>query len=110
MKPQGKSGDKPEDSPEARRRAIELLQGHHDFPCSFSLSVIARTDDAVEEALLAAAAAGLGQPLGKDAHHRKPSTHGKYVSHRLRVPCGSAEAVLDLFARLRAVEGVITIL
>lgn len=101
---------KPEESPEARRRAIELLEANHGFPCSFSLSVIARTDDAVEAALLAAAAVGLGQPLGKDAHHRKPSTHGKYVSHRLNIPCQSAEAVLDLFARLRAVDGVITIL
>lgn len=101
---------KPEESPEARRRAIELLEANHGFPCSFSLSVIARTDDAVETALLAAAAAGLPQPLGKDAHHRHPSAHGKYVSHRLNIPCQSAEAVLDLFARLRAVDGVITIL
>jgi putative lipoic acid-binding regulatory protein len=101
---------KPEESPEARRRAIELLEANHGFPCSFSLSVIARTDEAVEAALLAAAAVGLGQALAKDAHHRKPSTHGKYVSHRLNIPCESAEAVLDLFARLRAVDGVITIL
>ena len=41
---------KPEESPEARRRAIELLEANHGFPCSFSLSVIARTDDAVEAA------------------------------------------------------------
>ena len=101
---------KPEDSPEARRRAIELLEANHAFPCQFSLSVIARSDDAVEAALLAAAAAELGQPLGEHAHERRPSTHGKYVSHRLNVPCVSAEAVLDLFARLRAGDGVITIL
>ncbi len=98
------------DSPEARRRAIDLLEANHAFPCSFSLSVIARSDDAVEAALLAAAAVGLGERLGGDAHHRKPSAHGKYVSHRLSVPCQTAEAVLDLFARLRAVDGVITIL
>jgi putative lipoic acid-binding regulatory protein len=100
------------DSPEARRRAIELLEANHVFPGSFSLSVIARTDDAVEAAVLAAAAAavGLDGPLAKDAHERRPSAHGKYVSHRLRVPCASAEAVLALYARLRAVDGVITIL
>jgi putative lipoic acid-binding regulatory protein len=101
---------KPEDSPEAKRRAIELLEANHGFPCSFSLSVIARSDDAVEAALLAAAAAGLAQPLAKEAHRRKPSAHGKYVSHRLSIPCDSADAVLELFARLRAVDGVITIL
>ena len=47
---------------------------------------------------------------GEGAHERQPSAHGKYVSHRLNVPCASAEAVLALFARLRAVDGVITIL
>jgi putative lipoic acid-binding regulatory protein len=98
------------DSPEARRRAIELLEANHGFPGTFSLSVIARGDDAVEAAVLAAAAVGLEEPLGEGAHQRRPSTHGKYVSHRLTVPVASAEAVLDLYARLRAVEGVITIL
>ena len=100
----------PGDSPEARKRAIELLEANHSFPGDFSLSVIARSDDAVEAAVLAAAAAGLGRPLAADAHERHPSAHGKYVSHRLKVPCASAEEVLVLFARLRAVDGVVTIL
>lgn len=100
----------PGDSPEARRRAIDLLEANHVFPGDFSISVIARSDAAVEAAVLAAAAVGLGGPLASDAHERHPSAHGKYVSHRLRVPCASAEAVLVLYARLRAVEGVITIL
>ena len=100
------------DSPEARRRAIELLEANHDFPGDFTVSVIARNDDVVSEAVLAAAAAaaGLGEPLGAGAHERHPSAHGKYVSHRIKVPCASAEAVLVLYARLRAVDGVITIL
>ena len=96
------------DSPEARRRGIELLEANHAFPCNFSLSVIARKDDAVEAAVLAAAV-GLDAPLGEGAHERRPSANGKYVSHRLNVPCASAEAVLALYARLRAVDGVITI-
>jgi len=98
------------DSPEARRRAIELLEANHDFPGDFTVSVIARNDDVVAEAVLAATAAGLNEPLGDAAHERHPSAHGKYVSHRLKGPCASAEAVLVLYARLRAVEGVITIL
>jgi putative lipoic acid-binding regulatory protein len=72
--------------------------------------VIARNDDQTAAAVLAAAAEGLGAPLGSEAHERHPSSHGKYVSHRLKVPCASAEAVLGLYARLRAVDGVITIL
>lgn len=98
------------DGPEARRRAIDLLEAHHDFPGAFSFSVITRKDDAVEAAVLAAVAAEIGQPVGADAHVRHPSAHGKYVSHRFNVPCASAEAVLALYARLRAVAGVITIL
>ena len=100
----------PPDSPEARRRAIQLLEAEHDFPGDFSVSVIARNDEEVAAAVLAAAADGLGTPLGDGAHERHPSAHGKYVSHRLKVPCASAEAVLGLYARLRAVDGVITIL
>ena len=96
------------DSPEARRRGIELLEANHVFPCSFSLSVIARKDDTVEAAVLAAAV-GLDAPLGEGAHVRRPSANGKYISHRLNVPCANAEAVLALYARLRAVDGVITI-
>lgn len=100
------------DSPEARRRAIELLEANHAFPGDFTVSVIARNDEVVADAVLAAAtaAAGLDGPLSAGAHERHPSAHGKYVSHRLKVPCASAEAVLVLYARLRAVDGVITIL
>src|SRR5262245_54146360 len=98
------------DSAEARRRAIELLEASHVFPGTFSLSVIARSDEIVEAAVLAAAAVGLDGPLAVDAHERRPSEHGKYVSHRLQVPVASAEDVLALYARLRAVDGVISIL
>ena len=98
------------DDPEARRRSIELLEANHAFPEKFALTVIARNDESVAAAVLAAAAEGLDAPLGEGAHERHPSAHGKYVSHRLKVPCASAEAVLVLFARLRAVDGVITIL
>jgi len=98
------------DSPEARQRAVELLEANHVFPCSISVSVIARNDEEVAARILAAANAALDQPLAQDAHERHPSAQGKYVSHRLNVPCASAAAVLDLFARLRAVDGVITVL
>jgi putative lipoic acid-binding regulatory protein len=98
------------DSPEARRRAIELLEANHTFPGDISVSVIARNDDEVAARVLAAANAALAEPLPETAHERHPSAQGKYVSHRLNIPCASAEAVLDLFARLRAVDGVITVL
>jgi putative lipoic acid-binding regulatory protein len=96
--------------PAARQRAIDLLEANHQFPGPFSLSVIARNDEAVTAAVLAAASVGVDPAQVTDRHERKPSAGGKYVSHRLTVPAASAEAVLDLYARLRAVEGVITLL
>jgi putative lipoic acid-binding regulatory protein len=71
--------------------------------------VIARNDDEVAAAIVAAASVGLLAPLAETAHERRPSAHGKYVSHRLAVWCASAEDALALFARLQAVEGVITV-
>ena len=96
--------------PDGRRRAIELLEANHEFPGNFSLSVIARNDEAVTTAILAAASVGAEKAFEADAHERKPSAGGKYVSHRLIVSVPTADAVLDLYARLRAVDGVITAL
>jgi putative lipoic acid-binding regulatory protein len=102
-------GKTDEDSDEVRRRrALELLEANHVFPGPFFVSVIAQNDPAVERAVLAAA--GLADDRDADAHDPKESSGGKYVSHRLRVDVASAEAVLDLFARLRAVDGVIKVL
>ena len=91
-----------------RRRAIELLEANHAFPCQFFVSVIARNDAAVETAVLAAA--GGDAVLAAVTHERRSSSGGKYASHRLDVPCATAHEVLLLYARLRAVEGVITVL
>jgi putative lipoic acid-binding regulatory protein len=91
---------------EEHRRAVELLEANHTFPCEFSLSVITRDDEAVTAGVLAAA--GVGDGGGR--YERRASAQGKYVSHRLKVPCSSAEDVLRLFARLRAVPGVITMM
>jgi putative lipoic acid-binding regulatory protein len=101
----------PPDEAEARKRAVDLLEAHHVFPGEFSLSAIALGTDAVTAAILKAAS---GSPteslLSDDAHEMVPSSGGKYISHRLRVFVQSAADVLDLFARLRAVEGVVTVL
>ena len=92
-----------------RQRAIELLEANHVFPGDYSVSVIATNDDAVEQAILAAAEVP-GTPPRKPTHEVRPSAQGKYVSHRLTVRCEDAEEVLALYARLRAVTGVITVL
>jgi putative lipoic acid-binding regulatory protein len=95
------------DSPEAERlRDIELIEACYAFPGDFPLSVIARNDEAVVEAILAtAAAAG-----AISAHERRPSSGGKYVSHRLEVRVASAPDAHALRAALRSLSGVMTVL
>lgn len=98
----------PASSEADRRRAIELLEANHVFPCDFSISVIARNDEAVAEAIVAAVREVA--PLRAGGHERRESGGGKYVSHRLVVACTTAEKVLELFARVRAIDGVVTVL
>jgi putative lipoic acid-binding regulatory protein len=99
-----------EDPEVARQRAIALLEANHVFPTEYAVSVIAVNTDGVTQEIVAAVCAELEGPLPGEAHEVRPSAQGKYVSHRLAVPCANAEHVLRLYARLRAVEGVKTIL
>ena len=107
------SGGAPPDGPhhpgpdEERRQELELIEAVYEFPGDFSLSVIARNDDEVLAAVLAAAITEAGTPL---AHERQASAGGKYVSHRLRVHVASAHEAYAVRTRLRGVPGVKTVL
>ena len=94
---------------EKRARAIALLEANHAFPTDYSISVIARNDEAVQELVLGAAFAETGE-RPKDAHEILPSSGGKYVSHRLTIRCTDAEHVLRIYARLGAIDGILQIL
>ena len=95
-----------------RARAIALLEANHAFPTDYALSVIARNADDIAARVVAAAFEGVlgddGPPSG--AHEKLPSSGGKYVSHRLTIRVEDAEHVLRVYARLSAIEGVLTIL
>lgn len=95
---------------EERDRAIALLEAAHQFPTEYELSVIAQSDEEVFAAVSAAVNHGLAAPLGAGAYEAVPSKGGKYTSHRFRVPCARPEDVLALYARLRAIKGVMTLL
>jgi putative lipoic acid-binding regulatory protein len=98
------------DDAEARARSIALLEANHAFPTDYTVSVIARNAEEIAALVAEAAFADALAARGDDAHEMRPSSGGKYVSHRLRVPCADAEQVLRLYARLRAIDGVLTIL
>jgi putative lipoic acid-binding regulatory protein len=95
---------------EKEKRTIELLEANHAFPGDFPLTVIALNSDAVTAALLLSIEQDLAEPLPAEARESRLSSGGKYASHRLRVPCAVAADVIRLYARVRLVEGVVTVL
>jgi putative lipoic acid-binding regulatory protein len=96
-------------STEERARSIALLEANHAFPTDYELSVIARNAEEIA-ALVAAAAFEDAAEEAPRTHEMRPSSGGKYVSHRLTIRCADAEHVLRIYARLRAIDGVLTIL
>jgi putative lipoic acid-binding regulatory protein len=93
-----------------RARAIALLESNHVFPTEYSFSVIARNADEIAALIVEAAFEDAAEERPPSAHEVRPSSGGKYVSHRLSVRVEDAGHVLRIYARLRTVEGVITIL
>lgn len=98
-------GDGPRADPEAAR-ALALLEATHQFPCAYDLTVIAFNQEVTTAALRGAVVVD-GDPV---AHQMVESRAGKYLSHRFSVRVSAAAEVLEIFARVRQVEGVVTIL
>jgi putative lipoic acid-binding regulatory protein len=48
--------------------------------------------------------------LAEAARETRSSSGGKYLSHRIRVPCTTAADVIRLYARIKRVQGVVTVL
>jgi putative lipoic acid-binding regulatory protein len=92
--------------PTAEERARALIEATHQFPCEYALTVIAFNSHTVTTALKGAVASG------RDSidHQVRESSAGKYLSHRFSVSVNGAHAVLELYAVVRAIEGVVTIL
>ena len=97
-------------SDDPRARAIALLEATHQFPVDYLVSVITVTEETVVVQVRAAVEVGLEAPLDEGAYQTVLSGGGRYASHRFTVRCASAEAVLDLYERLRKIEGVKSIL
>lgn len=86
-----------------REETLELLRSQHDFPGPFDYRIV--LDPAAREPLLLAAREAL--PEGSfEVLGSKTSSRGTYISLHLRARVGSAEDVLRIYAALRGVEGV----
>ncbi len=99
----------------ARARALALLEATHEFPCHYAVTVIAFNIETVTHAIRGAArpatdATGSAESSEAAAHEIRASREGKYLSHRFAVHVKGADEVLELYARLKSLEGVVTIL
>jgi putative lipoic acid-binding regulatory protein len=95
-------------SPEQERLDdLEMIEACYAFPGDFPLAVIARNEQVVVDAVIAAVT-DEGRELR--SHQRQESSGGKYISHRLEVRVGSAIEAHGLRARIRAIDGVKTVL
>ena len=92
------------------KRSLELLEANHAFPGEYPLSVIALNKAEVTAAIRRSIEEGTGTPLPEGAGESRLSSGGKYISHRISVHCREAADVLRLYARLRGVDGVVTVL
>ena len=98
------------DAPEAARaRSLELLEATHQFPCHYQLTVIAFNREPVTEAVRGVVPVPGDEGMIVD-HKTTASGGGKYLSHRFLVKVGTAIEVLELYARVRTIDGVVMIL
>jgi putative lipoic acid-binding regulatory protein len=88
----------------------DLLNSTHDFPGPYPLTVITITDDAVVAGLRTALEVGRDEPIAAGAWRTRQSAGGRYTSHRVTLVVASADDVLDLYARVRTLRGVVTVL
>jgi putative lipoic acid-binding regulatory protein len=113
----GQGQDEEDAEAAARARAVDLLEATHEFPCHYAVTVIAFNRAVVTEAIIRAATFGAGmqgdeegEVVGDSGYQARASREGKYLSHRFAVRVSHAREVLELYARLRSVEGVVTLL
>lgn len=93
----------PEDD---RARALALLEATHQFPCQYALTVIAFNSAPVTTAVKSAVSEGDAD----HSHQAIESKAGKYLSHRFAVQVTDASHVLAIYARVRSVDGVVTVM
>lgn len=83
-----------------REFSIDLLNSRHDFPCEFMLKVIGKDQDDFVQRVLDAVG-------GEPAYKTRATPNGKHIAITMEPIVESAEQVLELYARIQTVEGVV---
>lgn len=90
-----------------RAAALKLLESTHTFPSDHLFRVIVRDEAEEVERILGSLAALAGLASWDGRLERAPSSRGTYVSLRVSLPCAAAEHVLDVYAHLATLPGVV---
>jgi hypothetical protein len=89
----------------SHEKMIALLEEHHAFPGPYSFRFIIRPE--ARAAVIAAATAAV--PLARCVDLKdRPSREGRFLTVEIELHLEAAREVLDVYAAVKAVEGVLT--
>ena len=88
--------------------ALKLLEEHHQFPGPYTFKVIGLWEDKFVSAVKKAAV-GVLEKAEDCKLSTRPSSKGRYVSISLDTIMRDSAQVLDMYAALRRVEGVVVL-
>ncbi|MFH1061001.1 MAG: DUF493 domain-containing protein [Pseudomonadota bacterium] len=100
----------PPAEPALSAEALALLERFHHFPGEYMFKIIGFGGAEFTAAVSDAAAAVLG-PLGGPGRRvgSRPSSGGRYTAVTLEVEVSGARQVLDIYAALKQVQGVVVL-
>ena len=91
--------------PPDRASALELLRSQHTFPGRYVFRVVVQPS--ASASIVTAVAAALASNGVVDHVEEQPSRTGKYVSLRIHTDAKSAELVLEVYAVIGKLDGVL---
>lgn len=86
--------------------SIELLEDTHAFPCPYMFKVIGRVEDGFVARVVAAVREELADPADPPFTFRQ-SVGGRHVSVTLEPVIQSGQQVLDVYRRIRRLQGLV---
>lgn len=100
----------PQAGPVLSQEALRLLERFHSFPGDYMFKVIGFGAEEFTTAVRQAAEAVLGPLTGTDQRlTSRPSRGGRYTAVSLEVKVAHAQQVLDIYAALKQVQGVVVL-
>ncbi|MBX3441703.1 MAG: DUF493 domain-containing protein [Planctomyces sp.] len=86
--------------------SVELLEATHVFPGPYMFKVVGHTSDNFVGRVVSTVRCGLPEDL-EPAFSTRRTANGRHVCVTIEPELPTAEAVIELYARLRDVDGVV---